>query len=466
MKRKIVALFFILFYVNSYSQTTDRDYIGQKIRIRFIPHPNTPPLEIIRIPVSRVLNTSGFIFGTANENGMDVCARFLKQLLRPIGEGDDEGKRELQRTVANTLRITGDSVIVNIYKDDQPLNLYAKANYLQDTSYRYTHVWPAAWRNDTGPNASGSNHTGNIHFGKNFASSNGLIEMKRTFIHEITHTQDFSDVRTHIWGNFRYGGIDEGHYGFELIPNMSDAFGEGIANSMTYIYSTITRNQTIRWFSNNDYCIIEMPPGDDVIRRNGLPPRSEWIYPQISNTNPPGAGLVSSVAEFANYRVYRLAEMPSRFLMHNEQIIGMIGAEYALKLGRDKYYQALRSGNANMFRVSTSAHARWFEALSQAAMPDGLRMSDIRSVSRTEMPYLFALALADYFTYYRSNTAADFRAMFENSLSEDWVDLYWTAGRLITRGVAPITLTGGRPPVLNVRANIDAIATALGIRNP
>jgi hypothetical protein len=445
---------------NCYSQT-DREIIAQKIRIRYIPHPNTGPQEIIRIPVSRVL-ADGFIFGTSSESGMNVCARFLKHLLRPVGRNADDGQPLLQQTVANTLRITGDSVVVDIYHDDQVLNAYAKTQYLNDPQYGDDHVWPAAWRDDTGPGADGRNHTAHIQFGENFAHEYGITEMRRTFVHEMMHTQDFSDVRTHIWGRFRYG-TDGGHYGFELLPNAADAFGEGIANSMTYIYSRISRNEVLRWFANNDYCIIEMPPADDVIRRNRLPARDEWIYTQVSRTNPPGAGLVSSEPSFRGYRVYRLAEMPSRFLMQNEQIMGMIGAEYALKIGRNKYFQAIRSGNGRLFRVSTSAHARWFEALSNEAIPDGITMNDIRTTSRESQPYFFALALADYFTYYRSTTLEQFKAMFENSLSADWASAYWTAGKDIVRRAAPITLTGGRPPVLNVQQNIDAIATALGI---
>lgn len=449
------------------AQTSDRDYIAQKLRIKFIPHPNTGPVEIINIPASRITASSGSIFGTSSENGMDICSKFLRQLFRPVGPNEDDGKPELQRVVANTLRITGDSVVVNIYKDDQPLNQFAKTNYLNDPNYSDTHVWPAAWRDDTSPEASGSIHRGNIQFGENFASTEGLTEMKRTFVHEITHTQDFSDVRTHIWGGFRYG-TDGSHYAFELIPNASDAFGEGIANSMTYIYSSISRNRAQSWFADNGYCAIELPPSAAVITARRLPPSSEWIYTQVSSTNPPGPGGVPNNPDLSNYRAYRLAELPARYLMHNEQIIGMIGAQYALRLGRAKYFQALRSGNAQMFRVSTSAHARWFEALSTAAIPAGLTLEDIRAVSRTEMPYLFALALADYFTYYRANTAAEFRAMFENSLSEDWVDLYWTAGKDIVRGAAQFRMRNGQPDgVQRTADHIKAIADALGVpRNP
>ena len=289
--------------------------------------------------------------------------------------------------------------------------------------------------------------------------------MRRTFVHEIMHTQDFADVRYHVWGRARYGA-DGDHYSNEMLPNAADAFKEGQANSMTFIYSRITRNQAISWFANNDYCVIEMPPADGVITRDHLPARTQWIYTQVSSTDPPGPGSVFADGSAPTYRVYRIAELPSRFIMMNEQIIGMIGAEYALKIGRAKYFQAIRSGNGRIFRVSTAASARWMEALSNTAIPEGVTMNDIRTTSRPSMPYLFALALADYFTYYRSTSVGQFKAMFENSLSDDWANLYWTVGKDIVRRAAPIALSGGRPPVLNVQQNIDAIAAALGVSTP
>ena len=465
MKKKIISTsILILLVIAGFGQTSDRDYIADRIRINYIPHPNTPPLEVIRIPVSRVLG-SGFIFGTASENGMDVCARFLKHLLRPVGRGADDGQPLLQQNVGNTLRITGDSVVVDIYNDSQPLNAFAKTNYIGDPNYQDQHVWPAAWRDDVNPAATGAIHAGHIQFGENYASGNGITEMRRTFVHEIMHTQDFADVRYHVWGRMRYGA-DGDHYSNEMLPNPADAFKEGQANSMTFIYSRITRNQAISWFANNEYCIIEMPPADAVITSRRLPPRAQWIYTLVSSTNPPGAGLVYADGSLPTYRVYRIAELPSQFIMMNEQIIGMIGAEYALKIGRAKYFQAIRSGNGRIFRVSTAASARWMEALSNTAIPDGVTMNDIRTTSRASMPYLFALALADYFTYYRSTSVSQFKAMFEGSLSDDWANVYWTVGKDIVRRAAPITLTGGRPPVLNVQQNIDAIATALGVTTP
>lgn len=468
MKKILVGfvLILLLFSMNGFSQTTDRDLIAQKIRINYVPHPNTPPVLVITVPVRRVLITDGFIFGTTTENGMTNCAILLKQLFRPVGRGEADGQSSFQQMIANSLRITNDSVILNIYSDDQPLNAYAKANYLHDPEYRHEHIWPAGWRGDSNPGTvehpnPGTHHIGFIHFGESFATAYGIAEMRRTLVHEIMHTQDYSDVRTHIWGRFGYGP-DEHHTCYELIPNIADAFGEGIANSMTFVYSSSTINEAISWFANNELCIVETPPSDADIQSHHLPARANWIYTQISSTTPPGPGMAAALG----YRGYHLADLKPRFLMHNEQIIGIIGAEYALKLGKSKYYQAIQTGNGSLFRVSTSAHARWFEALSTTAIPSGLSMNVIPRSSQPEMPYLFALALADYFTYYQSTTPEEFKTMIDSSFSSDWANLYWLAGRETVRRVAPITLTGGRPQVLNVRENIDAIAASLGIRNP
>ena len=468
MKKKLIGfvLIMLFFSFNSYSQTSDREYIAQKIRICYIPHPNTPPVEFYRIPVSKVLASDGFIFGTTSNNGMTNCAKLLKNLLRPAGVGEDDGQSSLQQMIENILRITNDSVLIIIFKDDQPLNAYAKSTYIYP-QYHNAYVWPEAWRGDRNPGSvehpnPGTNHTGYIRIGENFAGSNGIEEVRRTIVHEMMHTQDFSDVREHIWGRFRYG-TDGGHYAFELIPNIADAFSEGIANSMTFLYSSSTLYRAVSWFANNGYCVVETPPSDEAIRTNHLPARNQWIYTQIASTTPPGPGLVS--AEYPGYRIYQLAQLPSRFLMHNEQIIGIIGAEYALKIGKNKYYQAIRTGNGNIFRVSTSAQARWFEALSNTAIPNGQSINNIQHSPQPQMPYLFALALADYFTYYRSTTEAEFRAMFENSLSSDWINLYWLAGRETVRRIVPVSLSDGTSPVLITRQNIDAIAAALGIRN-
>jgi hypothetical protein len=109
--------------------------------------------------------------------------------------------------------------------------------------------------------------------------------------------------------------------------------------------------------------------------------------------------------------------------------------------------------------------ARWFEALSEAAIPDGLSMTTISTTTRAEMPYLFALGLADYFTFYKSQTKAEFTELFGAGISQQWIDLYWNIGKPIVRRARPLWVINNDPSIINVSDDLDAIATALGVSN-
>jgi hypothetical protein len=162
-----------------------------------------------------------------------------------------------------------------------------------------------------------------------------------------------------------------------------------------------------------------------------------------------------------------LAELPSKFILQNEKIVGIIAAEYSDKVGFSKFIQALLNTNRNVTNVSTSPIARLIENFCLTALPDGLTVRDVTAVSRAQMPYLYPLALIDYFTYYRTQNRNEFRALFENLLPETWVDLYWTAGKDITRGAARFNMTNGQPSGIQpVNDHITLIAKALGVRTP
>jgi hypothetical protein len=192
----------------------------------------------------------------------------------------------------------------------------------------------------------------------------------------------------------------------------------------------------------------------------------------ISATTPPGSGRTPTSPRYNqsivnSYKVYRLAELHSKFILQNEKIVGIIAAEYSEKVGFSKFIQALLNTNRNVTNVSTSPIARLIENFCLTALPDGLTVSDVTGVSRAQMPYLYPLALIDYFTYYRTQNRDAFRALFENLLPETWVDLYWTAGKDITRGAARFNMTNGQPSGIQpVNDHISSIAKALGVRTP
>lgn len=459
--RLIPVVLASLLHFAGFAQTSDREYIISKLRIYYIANPNGSTISANEISASSVINGNNY-FGTTSNNNMDNCAEFLRQLLRPVANG---GMPELQKYTANILRLHNKIVVMYLFNDyNTAMTNAAKTNYnlcLSSTNY----VWPCAYH--IRDNAAADTVAGWIKMGEQYFRENGFAPGRRTFLHELMHTQDPSDRREHIWYSASLSqsasyGSDNVHYFVELTPNITATYQEGIANSFTYLYSSIEKRETINWFAENGECVVETARPADI-------PASQWLYSQISATNPPGAGRTPPASRYnasivSGYKLYRLAELPARFILHNEKIMGIIAAEYSARVGFSKFISALRQTNRDVTNVSTSPLARLIENFCLTALPPGLTVQSVSNVSRTEMPYLYPLALVDYFTYYRTSSKAEFRALFENLLPEVWVDLYWTAGKDIVRNVAPFNMQNGQPRgVQPVNTHITAIVNALGV---
>jgi len=400
---------------------------------------------------------------------MDRCAEFLKQLFKPVSSG---GMPDLQRYTASIIRFNNKIVNMYFFNDfNRPMSQAAERTYGFCASSSNS-VWPCARHYLNGRIAD--TVSGAIYLGEEYFRQSGIAAGRRTFLHELYHTQDPTDRREHIWyvrslrQSFSYGS-DNIHFIDELIPNITATYKEAIANSFTYIYSRAERTAAINWFAGNEGVIVEKNRPSHI-------PANVWLYSLISSTNPPGNGTVMSSppadqSVATNYRLYRIADLSSKFIIHNENIMGIIAAEYSRKVGYLKYIQALRQTNGDV-SVSTprgseiSPFAKLIENFCEKALPAGLTVQDVTAVSRAAMPYLYPLALVDYFTYYRTQSEAEFRALFEGQLPEVWVDLYWTAGRLLTREAAPFTMRNGVPSgVQRTEQHITAIADALHVTN-
>lgn len=469
IQRCLLFVFALAFTMKGYTQT-DRDYIISRLRLFYIPTPNTTT-TIIPIPVSRVLDTTvANIFGTSSNNNMDQFAEFLKQLFRPVGKG---GQPFLQKYTASILRLNNKIVYMQIYNDfNTGLNATAVSNF-NPCLGSSNEVWPCAWNlvnaTDAATVKQRDTMIGYISMGEQYFRNNGITIGRRTYLHELMHTQDHSDRREHLWSvqstgqSYSYGA-DNVHYFTELVPNLSATYKEGIANSFTYIYSTAEETSVKNWFAENGEFVVETTPGGGAVAT------ADCFYNAIKSTNPPGAGRNPDAARFnnsivSNYKLYRIAELPSKYIIHNEQIIGIIASKYAAKVGFDKFMAALRQTNADVTWVSTSAVAQLIKNMCIQALPAGKSISDVANSSQAQMPYLLPMALADYFTYYRSTSEADFKAIFENLLPDAWVDLYWTGGKDFVRSAAKFNMSGGKPSgTQKVEEHLTAIATILGIK--
>lgn len=453
-----------LMQVTTNAQISDRDYIISKVRVFYVANPNSATIAINQVSASAIINDTN-IFGTTNNNNMDKCAEFVKQLFKPVSNG---GMPDLQRYTANIIRLQNKIVYLYFFNDFQnPMTQAAKTNYgfcLSSSNF----VWPCAWHLTTG--AIADTISGVVSMGEQYFRDNSITIGRRTFLHEMMHTQDEADRREHLWysvpaaQSFSYGS-DNVHYYVELTPNITATYKEGIANTFTYLYSNAERRETIRWFAENGECIVETARPAHI-------PASMWLYSSISSTNPPGLGRTPTSPRYnrsivSNYKIYRIAELSSQYIIHNEKIMGIIASEYSKKVGFAKFISALKQTNSDVSQVSTSPLAQLIKNFCLTALPAGLTVQQVTAVSRAEMPYLYPLALVDYFTYYRTNSKEEYSALFEGLLPEVWVDLYWTAGRLITREAAPFTMRNGKPSgVQRTEEHIAAIATALKVERP
>ena len=443
---------------------TDRDYIASKFRVYYVPQPNAATPLYYTIPISSIV-ANDIIFSTASNDSMNNSLRILRQLFRPLSAG---GNRWLQRHTANVLRISNKIVLMVLYNDvGTSVTAAAEARLNVCISGTARSVWPCAFFDRDANGIPNADTAGIIKMGEQYFIDNGLSAGRTTFIHELMHTQDPSDRREHIWfstrlrRSFSYGS-DNIHYFTELTPNITATYKEGIANSFTYLYNTTEKNEALAWFAENGDCVVETARPAHI-------EASQWLYSEISSRTPPGRGRAPSAAAYnanivRNYRVYRIAELSARHILHNEKIMGIIAAQFAEKFGYTKFISAIRHTNAAVTAVSTSPLAQLINQFCIEALPAGVEIRDIIGVSRADESFLYPLALVDYFTYYRTRSQAEFRQLFENLIPETWVELYWVNGKDAVRGAAPFTMTNGQPSgTQNITQHLSAIAAALGM---
>ena len=161
---------------------------------------------------------------------------------------------------------------------------------------------------------------------------------------------------------------------------------------------------------------------------------------------------------FPGYAYFRIRDLPPRFIAHNEMIIALVFSEYARHLGLSKFMNALKANDRTLFRVSTSPIAQLYSTLCRAGL-DGRPLSAVTGVTEARpKPYLIPLAYADYFTAYRSQSKDDYKAIFENMLPQEWIDLYWDGYKDTARAAAPINSSRALE-----FGDLTSIAIALGV---
>lgn len=478
-KHAIKMLLVVLFawqMSNSYSQANDRTTLRDKLEFRYIATPTaTTYVTLDNASIFSGTEAGAFWTNTNMRGGQGLVRALLKT-------SQNGGDATVQYYAARIIGIVNKPVIVYLYDDTAgSLSNAAVNNWsmcLDDPNAAVRKAWPCASNQSTSDDANQAwarcmgqtvparqdgQYAGYMHMGAHYMNRQGLPWTKGTFVHELVHTQDRSDMRLHLFwvngANYMYGS-DGTHYDVEAVPNRAMTYMEGIANTITLLYSGSDANFYFNWFSRNDNMMVEInpnPPGTGAgaprCEVAVAPSADAWLYNQIVRSGATERGRARSGA----YGLFRVRDLQPKFIAHNEFIIALIFSEYSRHISLNKFMQALRASNNQLFRVSASGIATLFKNMCEAGLAPGETLTSVSASGITgPKKYLLPLAYADYFTAYRATSKSQFSEIFENMLPQGWIDLYWDTEKDNVRTRVPM-------PATPQWSNVTDIAIALGI---
>jgi len=455
----------------------DRTYLKKQLFFAYVDQPNV----VLQMP--DVLDNNAIASGTEKgtfwtSTKVPGLQKLVRSLLQPPGKGGDE---YLQTLTAWIVKVLDKPVMLNLVNDvDAKLTPAAMTRWdaCDDGNGR---AWPCAsnmasnddWRAMCAKKSGTTAPTrrdfwaGQMTMGQAVFSSGAGGNAIATFIHELVHTQDRSDgqdVRFWLskkWYNY---GSDGKHYTIEAVPNLRSTYKEGIANTMALFVDADRRKEMFRWFSDDDVVVVEkaLPPQSVYLNDHPcasafeFPSQDIWLYNKLKAA---GAKEVTpSPNPYAGYAHFKIRDLPTQFIVHNEYIIALTFSEYAWHLGLGKFVKALKANDAVLFRTPESPIAKLYETLCTMGL-EGRPLSSVLNVNEAgAKPYLIPLAYADYFTSYQSKTKADYASIFEGKLPHEWVDMYWDGYKDAVRSAA--LLDASHKPKFD---NLTDIAIALGV---
>ncbi|HYR53108.1 MAG TPA: hypothetical protein VET83_10925 [Candidatus Dormibacteraeota bacterium] len=474
-----------LLFTASAAGATDRDYLKTKLSFRYIAQPNdttSTPAVLDNNAIASGTETGAF-WTNRNISGLQ---NLVRSLLREPARG---GNVQLQSVVASVLKILDRPVMVRLLDDKAaPLTTRAYRQWEACPDQTGQRAWPCARNASTqddqraqcaeamhvaAPPRRDASWAGSMTLGQGAFDAGNAGNPLGTFVHELVHTQDRSSGDAHMFTvsqhSYNYGS-DGRHYYHEAMPNLAATYQEGIADAVMMIVDTASQDSLFAWFSRNDVLLVEktlLAPGTgagpapcwtDVTS----PSPDIWLYNQLHAAGVRELHLRDD--PYPGYGYFSVRDLPPRFIVHNEFIIGLVFSAYAQHLGLQKFLDALKANDATLFRTCASSIAVLYDALGRAglgARPQHTFMPPGGLSGRPDdgpKPWLIPLAYADYFTSYNATTKADYASIFENMLPQEWVDLYWDWYKARVRLAAPLGPT--MPPR---REHLTDIATALGV---
>jgi hypothetical protein len=445
MKRQITILLALALAV---AASADQAYIRTKLRVFYVPNPNVATGEVVITPVEYLAGTANADMKNLAEN--EPFRMLLDWLFGPASNSSQA--LALQGVVDQLLHLTGKPIAIYLVNDrnQQPTDGPSRNRWGINLSGGYT--WPAgksfgAQSFDATGTREASFFGGSFTMGNWHLTQNGQFlrnghpnadEICATFCHELTHTEDLADWRTHMPGLQNiYGGTQGGHSFHVAIPNYQAAYLEGIANFSAFRFTTFASNagaldvsKTIKWFMTN---------GDLRVEKNS---QFGTLYQDIVAA---GVQPYTNVGTGNVYGVWHLFDVPAKFRMHDELLVALILHCYAKSVGYRTTMGALAGANLTNYRVSTLPMANLVETLSATA---------------TGQTKYLPFALVDYFTSFTAATPQAFKDAIEGALTANLIKLIDEYYASVRAGVK-----GGLNPAKPDEADIVTIGSRLGINS-
>lgn len=393
----------------------------------------------------------------------------VRSLLGPPG---DATTARFQRYVAALLDVRGKRVAVYLIDDLgqvlQDGGANARRRYGASIDQSEKRVWPSARTRREGALA-GSFSTGAYNL-------ESLADARSTFLHELTHIQTATDMRSHLFRvrardwNFRYGK-DGTHYLTEVLPDLTSAYSEGLAGAVQLLFEPDLARTAFERFGPDDRLYVEAARPSRAKYGSGRHP-DIWLYDQIVDAGIPHRILDRNCADDDScYVSVRIGDLPARFLVHNERVLSMVVAEYAGRhLGLTGFLRAVRRANASLeseratwtgaaSRLTISGIAHLFDALCREGAEGRDIALDVSPPADEAIPYLLPLALLDYFTGRSAESKNAFAELFQGQLPGELLTAYWEAGRPRLDGLLP----SASGPGAHSYGDLDRIADAFGV---
>ncbi len=396
------------------------------------------------------------------DNDVAVLHEFVRAALQ---EPPNAETARFQMMLSRILDIRGGRAAVYLVDDvGQPLaddGRVVRDRYGSSVDQSGKYVWPSARSS-----SRSKSYVGSFSMGAHYANSDARA--RSAFLHELMHLQLETDERPHLFissGKHYVYGTDGDHYGNELIPDLSRTFDEAIANTMELLYDVGEARETFGSFQPDDRVLVEVAIPDPTKSHSSLAPEV-WLDDQIREAG------VRPYKTWNGYAMYRIADLPPRFIVHNELILALIFSEYVRRhIGFDEYVGVIRRANQRLAsardelkdfgksRLTISATANFIQILCE----EGTRSGVDPTTTSTAEPgaELLPLAFLDFFTGMAAETEEEFSDLFDGQLSEDWIRLYWTVGRPTLDAALGETMGQGRLTSTEY-SDLDLIANAFG----